>query len=420
MKSRPKDKQTIIILGAGFGGLACALNLDRKLRRKAAEVILIDQNPYHVLSPNLYLAGAAESSNRDACVNISTILARTNINFIRDRVSFVDARSRVIHMEQQDLRFDFAVIALGNRTDYFEIPGLKEQALPFKDITDAGKLRFRLHKLLEQKERRPLKLVVGGGGYTGSELAGELLPAVNLLDGSSREEGVEITVIEASPRLLPGLSPKVSDKVASRLVNHGVRVMTETAIRSVDDAELELSGDKRIEYDLLIWTGGVSGRGFDILPGVERDRRGNYLVDQNLGIGHDNVFIVGDLAVFTDPRTGVALPRTATIAIQEGKAVADNIAQIIRGRKPLPYLPRNMGSIIPVVRRYAIADWQIPGGYVVSGRLVFFLHQLIMLRYLLQILPVWHAFGRWINWVRALRRAMLTEHSYIRRGDIAA
>jgi NADH dehydrogenase len=419
MKSRAKQKQTIVILGAGFGGIACALNLNKKLKKLAVEIIIVDQNPYHLLSPNLYLAGAAESPNRDACVNILDILAGTKIKFVRDRVSYIDAPERIIHLEKGALNFDFAVIALGNRTDYFEIPGLKERALPFKDIFDAGKLRFRLHKLLEQ-ERRSLKLVVGGGGYTGTELAGELLPAVNLLDESSRVKDVEITVIEASGRLLPGLPSNVSDKVASRLEDHGVQVMTETAIKSVGDAELELSGDKRVEYDLLVWTGGVSGRGIDILPDADRDRRGNYLVDNYLAAGDDNVFIIGDLAVFADPRTGTPLPRTATIAVQEGKAVADNIAQIIRGHEPLPYLPRNMGSIIPVVRRYAVADWEIPGGYVVSGKLVFFLHQVIMLRYLLHILPATHAFRRWIRWIWALRKAAHTEHAHTRRGDIAA
>jgi NADH dehydrogenase len=393
-----------VILGAGFGGVACALRLERLLEN-AVEIILVDRHPYHLLTPNLYLAGAAEIDNRDACVPIADILDGTGIDFLRGLVRTVYPTKHVVQLEDRELRFDYLVVALGNRTDYFGIPGLKEHSIPFKDIYDAGRLRKRLREVLQARGEGPVHIVIGGGGFTGSELVGELVPAIRLLSEEDDAVDIDIKVIEAAPRLLPGLSPDVSAQVASRLKKFGITILTETIIKSVDEAELELSGDRRIPYDLLVWTGGVSGHELDVLPGAERNRKGNYVVDEFLSTAFAGIFVVGDLAAFTDPATDRPAPGTTYIAVQEGHAAAKTIARLVHGGRPRPYHPRDPGYILPAISHYAFADLNTPVKTRIAGSPVFTLFELVVLRYLLSILPARRAFSHWRRWVGSIRAA---------------
>ncbi len=392
------------MLGAGFGGLNCALGLVRRLGPGQVEVVLVDRHPYHLLTPALYLAGAAETANRTVCIPLSEILRATGVQFHRGTVESIDRDKHEVVLRDGTLSYDTVVIALGNHTDYFGIPGLRERAIPFKEIYDAGRLRHALHRALKKRGTEPVRIIVGGGGFTGSELVGEMAPALKL--SAFNENAVaQITVIEAGPRLLPSLRAAVSKRVMARLDSHGIAIRVNSMIKSVGDDSVELSTGERLAFDILLWTGGVSGRGNEMIPGAARDRKGNYLVDRWLSLPDDGCFVLGDMAAFTDPATGEPVPATAQTAIDQARYLAANLARLCREQEPHPYRPRHAGYLIPVIRRYAVIDLNPPIPAILAGRTAFYAFEFLMLRYLLTILPARKAWSHWRGWLRALAEA---------------
>ncbi len=398
------SRSRIVVLGAGFGGLNCALGLERHLGAEEVEVVLVDTHPYHLLTPALYLAGTGETANRAVCIPLSEILKTTGIRFQRGTVESIDRDRHEVLLDSGPLSYDTLVVALGNNTDYFGIPGLREHAIPFKSIYDAGHLRHRLKEELDERRNAPIKIVVGGGGFTGAELVGELAPALKLW-GDGRQTATQNTIIEAGARLLPTLGAKVSERVSDRLRRHDVSIRVDSMIKSVSNVSVELSSGERLAYDILLWTGGVSGRDRDWLPGAARDHKGNYFVDRWLSLPDDGCFVLGDMAAFTDPRTGKPVPATAQTALEQARYLSANLARLHFEWTPHPYRPRHNGFLIPVIRRYAIIDLTAPARAIISGRIAFWVFEALMLRYLLGILPARKAWGHWRAWLRGLNEA---------------
>lgn len=248
--------RTILIAGAGFGGLTCALALERALRREGVldrcRIVLVDRNDYHLYTPNLYEAATATPVDAPALLlkrvlvtPIAESIRHRRITFLQDEVREIDfLRRRLYTHEQGALSWDVLVVALGAEPADFGIPGLRRHALPLKGLEDAIAIRRRIWKRFQKKAPgEVLQVVVGGAGPTGVEFAGEV---VGYLRRLQRLCGKPITpqvhLVEAGPTLLPGMPPGVVSRVTRRLGRLGVSWTTGQPIVRVTEEAVYLKG----------------------------------------------------------------------------------------------------------------------------------------------------------------------------------
>ena len=243
------DRQNIVIIGAGFGGLRTAVLLAKKIKNRKLtgryNVILIDRNKHQTYTPLLYEAATVSKDS----ANYSEI-KKLVVYSIDNEVVKIDLINGDIHCQsfavtQEELKFDYLVLASGSEVNYFNIPGLAENSLTLKTFIDALKIRDKVLDLTAEK--KDVRILIGGGGSSGVELAGELKKWLPKLS---------VTIVEAAPTILSGLDVQVINKVEKRLKDLGVEIITNEKITQVQKNKV-LTERKELLFDALIWCGGV-------------------------------------------------------------------------------------------------------------------------------------------------------------------
>lgn len=405
-------KPCVVILGAGFGGLRAALQLSKKLRRKSCDIILIDRNYYHTYTPTLYEAATTskETANYLQLKEIVTfpipeILKNAGVRFIKSGVQSLDLANGDVHCANgEKLKFDYLVLALGSETNYFGIPGLKENSLTLKTFLDALKIRDTILELMEAGKEK-IEILIGGGGSTGVELAGELKEWLCELEKDKKCEA-ELKIIEASPTILSGFPDPIVKKAENRLRKLGAAILTNAAIEKAEKNKVILKGEQEIPYDVLIWTGGVKASSLVGTLPLKIEKRGRVEVvgemeclpqSPDLKL-YGKIYGLGDAICFYDPRSGKPIPGVARAALIQADIVAHNIACDIQGRKDhRKYKPVDYPYIIPVGGKWAIAKL---GPLIISGLGGWILKGLVELNYLLSIMPLWRALRTWLKGLR--------------------
>ncbi len=395
------QKQTIAILGAGFGGLRAALLLGRRLRRLKLsdryEATLIDRNHYHTYTPLLYEVTATPQELANHCDlkaltthHIQESIAGLPLVFRQDDVTKIDLAGRTLYTAADDrIRFDYLILAPGSETHYFDIPGLRENSYAFKTFLDAVRLRDAIASLRATENRSPAVLV-GGGGSAGVELAAEL---------KGWRPRLEVTVVESAPSLLPGFSPGAVRRAERRLRKLGVRSRTNSCIAAAKPNEATLKNGEALPFDVLIWTGGVRPpRSIQSLP-LKTDQRGRILAGEDLECA-PGVYAIGDIAgvAYSD---GAPVPGVARAAILQATVAAKNIIEDIKAKEGFSlaarryfFRPRRYPYILPVGGKHAIA--QI-GPLIIAGFLGWILKGLVELNYLRSIMPFGKALRIWLK-----------------------
>lgn len=403
------NKKNIVILGAGFGGITAALSLAKK--REALgddyEIILIDRHHHQLYTPALYeIASIPQENITDIALKTSVLIPladiaeKKQITIVTDAIiGLAPEKKEVLLKNNGTLPYEFCIVALGSETNYFNIPGLKERSFPLKTFDDAVRLRNALENLVKQRDG--IKIVVGGAGASGVELAAEFVNFIcdirdKILDGK-KVCAVEFLLVEASPDILPGFDEKTVQKAKRRLARLGVRIKTSAAISGVEEKEIVFKNDERESYDILCWTGGVTGPAILSQFGLPLSPRNTLEIDDTLrakGI-NGSLFAIGDNASFTNPKTGKPLVWNVPVAEAEGRLAAHNILRAIRNEPLKKFVPlKQYPFILAVGKKYAIADLVI---IRIAGFLGWFLKQLAELRYLVFILPFKKAMVTWLR-----------------------
>ncbi|MGC9611057.1 MAG: NAD(P)/FAD-dependent oxidoreductase [Minisyncoccia bacterium] len=380
-------QKNIVILGAGFGGLQAALRLSKKLKYKDLNekysVILIDRNPFHTLTPLLYEIAATSPETASnlklqdlVSFSINALVAYRHIGFMNDEVAGIDAARKKIRLSRSEIDFEYLINALGSEVNYFDIPGLKENALVLKTFGNALKIRDRIH----YKEKA--RVIIGGGGPTGVELAGEI---------KSWNIGAEVTIVESAPRILAAMDERVSKKAERRLKKLGVSIIAGTKIIKASSETVFLSNGDKKDCDAIIWTGGVKANS---LMGNRIETPGNTNVS-------DNIYAIGDISSIINPETKKPAPWMARPAMTEGRIAALNIFQkilleekIMEYPKFREYKHRNYPYIAPVGGKYAIAKI---GPFIISGLPAWIFKGFTELNYFISIMPISQALKVWFK-----------------------
>jgi NADH dehydrogenase FAD-containing subunit len=356
----------VVIVGAGFGGLAAA----RALAGAPVEVVVVDRQNYHLFQPLLYQVATAGLSPADIAWPIRGILRRQrNAKVLLGRVSGIDTATRTVTLDGRDIGYDFLILATGARHSYFGRDDWERAAPGLKKIDDATAIRRRVLLAFEQAEgsadlderRRLLNFVVIGGGPTGVELAGAIaeLAKVALAQDFRTIDPREarVVLIEAGPRLLSTFPEALSRKAEASLQRLGVEVRTGKAVVECD-ADGIMVGGERLPSRTVLWAAGVMASPAAKWLGVERDRAGRIVVAPDFSVpGHPDVFAVGDTAAMRDA-AGLPVPGVAPAAKQGGRHVARTIMARLSGcPAPAPFRYRNWGNMATIGRKSAVCDF---------------------------------------------------------------
>lgn len=408
-------RKTILIVGGGYAGVAAAKGLIKrrvdacpaKTNSSRARIIFVDQNSSHALPNDYYELAAAnlheekpidwERVKQYAAISFADIFARESIEVREDRLERVDLEKNIcVFARSGKQSYDYLLLALGAETNFYDIPRLQEYAHGFKTIPDVLGARNAIDELFARKAKHePIQIMIGGGGFTGCEVAAELVGFIKKLARrhSHPLSSITVTVIEAGATLLPGGSPWLQAAAKKRLESLGVIIIFEKPIKSVSANEALFDGFS-LPYDILFWTAGVKANSFfDQWTGVTKEKRGCESVDQTLRLpDHQNVFILGDAAYCPNPATGKPEPMTAQVAIRHGRHAAQCVAALLENRAPALYRHKKPLLLIPLGGKYALLDL---GWIRVRGTAGWFLKRFAALRYLCSLLPLYKALPLW-------------------------
>jgi NADH dehydrogenase, FAD-containing subunit len=352
----------IVIIGGGYGGLLTALTARQHLLPQEAEITLINKQPEHHLVTELHRLAAGTISEKAVALPLSKLLQGKHVRLQTDTVVRLDPNVNNITMSDGNkLGYDYLVVALGSQTAFYGIPGLEKEAFTLKSIADANRIRAHIEARLDAyaAEGRPedAAIVVGGGGLTGIELVGELadaMPAWCRRRGIPLQE-VQLYNIEASPDILPGFEPVLTERARTSLERRGVRFITGVPVEAYRDRTVWLKDGRAIGANTLVWTGGVQGH--DLLKRTDIDLlRDRVCVNRFLqSTSHPNLFAAGDCAYSLDEQ-GKPYPPAALLAWQMGECAGYNLFAAIKGRPMRAFEPVQSGKLASLGRKDAIAS----------------------------------------------------------------
>ncbi|HYM70835.1 MAG TPA: NAD(P)/FAD-dependent oxidoreductase, partial [bacterium] len=365
----------VIVVGAGFGGLAAA----RALARHPVHVTVIDRKNHHTFQPLLYQVATTVLSPGQIAYPIRRILrGRRNVDVILGGVTGIDVAAQTVRLGDRSLRYDYLIVATGARHSYFGHPEWETLAPGLKTVEDALEIRRRVLLAFELAERdaaiggdsdgsgRAPAFVVIGGGPTGVELAGALADIARraLARDFSRIDPrhARIVLVEGGPRILPALPDDLSRKAVEQLTRLGVDVRTSAMVTAVEPGVVRMR-DEALPAAVVVWAAGVTSSPLGAQLG-DVDRTGRIRVAKDLSLpDHPEVFIVGDLAAF-GTEDGRSLPALAAVATQQGKVAAANVWRSVRGSPRAPFRYADKGNLATIGRRAAVAQF---GRLHVSG-----------------------------------------------------
>ena len=371
-----ENEPRIVIVGAGFGGLACA----RELGGTKAKVTIVDRQNYHLFVPLLYQVATAALSPADIARPIRRILGRfTNVDVILGEVRAVDAAQRTVRFaDGTEIGYDRLVLATGSDYSYFGHPEWAALAPGPRSLEDARRIRSRLLISFERAEmaRGPaeqqllMTTAIVGGGPTGVEMAGAVaeLARYALARDFRRIDPrrARIVLIEAGPRILSAFPLSLSDYARTALERLGVTVILNEAVESIDATGVT-TARQRIDAGTVIWGAGVQASPAGSWLGAVLDRAGRISIDADLSVkGIEGIYALGDTALAMDA-AGSPLPALAQVATQQGAHLGRSLREHLSNGRPLaPFQFRNRGNTAIIGRHAAVFDfgwWQLKGRF---------------------------------------------------------
>lgn len=357
-------KKLVVIAGMGFGGLSAA----KILAGTDVQLLMVDRNNYHLFQPLLYQVATA-GLEEEAIAYPLRALSRNwkNASFMLAEISQVDLEKKYLTTDNETIYFDYLIVAVGSRTNFFGMESVARHAFDLKQLDQAEDMRnqillmFELAEQETDRERRAamLTFVIVGGGPTGVEFAGALRelilyvlskdhPAISINE-------TRIILVEAADTLLAAMPEDLREYTKDRLRYMGVEILLKTKVIGATAESVQLFGGEVVASHTLLWSAGVAAAELSTkLSGVDLATAGRVVVQPDLSLkGHPDVFVIGDMACCTE--SGRPLPMMAPVASQQGDYVARTILAREQGRALPPFHYVDKGSMATIGRSSAVA-----------------------------------------------------------------
>ena len=395
MSGRRADgrKTQIVVVGGGAGGLELVTRLGRSLSRRDYDIILVDRNSSHIWKPLLHeVAAGSLDANLDE-VGYRGHAFRWGYRYFDGALEDVDREAQEIVVApivdedgrevigRHRIRYDYLVLAVGSVSNDFGVPGVKQHCLSLESRTDADRFRRRLLNQCLRVSRlmsadpasdARARVAIVGGGATGVELAAELYSAADALGFYGLEvfdrKRLQVTLIEAGPRILPALPEKLSAAAHAELEALGVRVLTATqVVEATEDAIVTKDGE-RIEAELKVWAAGVKGADFlKEIGGLETTRNNQLVVRPTLQTTRDDrIFAIGDCAFLVPEEGACPIPPRAQAAHQMATTAYHNIRAAMDGKPLKDFVYQDKGSLVSLAGFNTVGSLM---GNLVGGRM---------------------------------------------------
>ncbi|WP_179022180.1 NAD(P)/FAD-dependent oxidoreductase [Winogradskyella forsetii] len=372
MNKKPK----IVIIGAGFGGIAVA----KSFKNEPVDVLLIDQHNYHNFQPLMYQVATGGLEPGSITYPVRRIFRKyKNLSFRMAEVFSVSLKENNLSTSAGTISYDYLIIATGSQNNFFNFEPVKDKLLTLKSIPDALNLRSfifqNLEKAMEENQKEPLdeilNIAIVGGGPAGIELAGALAEMKRYvipkdfpgLDVSK----MSINIYEAAPKLLAAMSDNASAKSELYLKQLGINVFLNAKVDAYDGAKITLADETTFNTDTVIWTPGVKGAPINGLP-KEVIVGGNRISvnEYNQVLGFETIFAIGDVASHLSAVNSKGLPMLAPVAQQQGEQLSKNILRHIASKPLEIFKYKDKGTMATVGRKKAVVDlpkWKFQGTF---------------------------------------------------------
>jgi|UniRef100_A0A7V3RFD8 NADH dehydrogenase len=356
----------IIVLGGGFAGVEAIQKLVKYLSKDDAEITLMEKDDAQTFRTELHKFACERIDLNAARFPLEKIIDTKRVDIVKGEAKKVDIKNKKIVSGSKEYGYDFLVLAFGSEPNFFGIPGMKENALSFWTLEDAKKINDHVKrcfsdvkKVKDANERQKmLTFVVGGGGFTGVEMMGELMRWVDKLCRTylvDRKE-IKLMIVEALPRILPNISKDSAvQKAIKYMKKYGVEVKTNSMITNVSKDGLTLKSGESIPTNTLIWSGGVQGNSFSSQIDLNKDKRGRIVVNEYMESSDPSVYAIGDIASYVD-KSNKPMPGLVESAMQSADVAASNVASQIKGGQKKSLDLKLHGNIVYIGKSYGVAN----------------------------------------------------------------
>ncbi|AEF81317.1 FAD-dependent oxidoreductase [Leadbettera azotonutricia] len=396
--------KNILIVGGGYGGISAAKKLEKKYKHNDdVTITLVDKRPFHTLMTELHEVAGHRVEPDSVRVPYAKVFGASKVKVSLDTIDSIDFGKNQARSATKVYDYDYLVLGSGAEPNFFGIPGIKENSFTLWSFDDAMKLRYHIDDVFEKavaeqdraKRQKMLTFVVAGAGFTGIEMAGELIEWRDTMCAKwlVPVSEVRIIVVEALNSILPILEEDLRDKVEHYMKKHGAELLTGTAIVGGEPGLVKLKDGSALATSTFIWTAGVDGNtwadglglsngpfGKDA-PEGKRNRRGRLLItDEIRSVDHPNVFPVGDNIWFIENEK--PLPQIVETAVQTGETAAHNIIAAIDGSAPKKFKSNFHGFMVSVGGKYAVSNAM---GIKLSGLFAMAMKHIVNLHYLIGV-----------------------------------
>jgi NADH dehydrogenase len=398
----------VVVLGAGYAGAGAVKRLQSELDA-TAELTWVSERDYHLVLHESHRVISDPAVESKVAIPVTEIKDPATA-FVRGRVTDVDVDAREVHLEDDDpISYDYLLVCLGSATAFYGIEGLEEYSLTLKGLDDAREIHHRVKTAAAEASRSdPARVVVGGAGLSGIQTAGEV---ARFRD--DRRAPIDVKLVEGLEEVFPGNDPEVQGALRKRLLERDIDVLTGDFITCVDERAVYLAGAEEsaatdagedaaeeagvaeadagmqteaadgghptepagedgdadgidfshpnvLEYDVLVWTGGITGQDAAGNIGVEQDERSHRLhAAADFQTSDDHVFAIGDTALVEQPSDEVA-PPTAQAAWQAAEVAGENVARAIRGDPLRSWTYEDQGTLVSIGELAVAHDISLP------------------------------------------------------------
>ena len=380
----------ILVLGAGYGGVHAAKKLAKKYKKNNdIEITLIDKNPYHTLMTELHEVAGGRVHPESVQVELCKIFGKSKVKVVTDLIEKVDTDNKKVKTTYGEYEYDYLIIGTGSEPAFFGVPGVKENGFTLWSFEDALRIRHHIEDMFSKaslerdakKRKEMLTFVVAGSGFTGIEMAGELLEWKSRLarEYNVDEAEVNLKVVEAMGTILNMLDRKQADKAEKYMVKHGMEILKNSPIVEVTADTVTLKDGSKINTRTLIWTCGIQANEDAKEYGLETARAGRLQTNEYMqAVGKKDVFVVGDMAYFEEEK-GKGTPQIVEAAEQTANTAVKNIIASIENKEMQKYKGNYHGFMVSIGGRYCVANLM---GVKLSGFFAMVMKHIVNLYYL--------------------------------------